>query len=226
VSQGFTYAVDLVLVIDATGSMSSIIERVKASALKFHDDLGRKMNEKGKMVDELRVRVIAYRDFYASDADALVESEFFQLPREQDAFASFVNGIRATGGGDEPETALEALVAAIRSPWTTGGTKRRHAIVVWTDASAHPLERFADAKPVRYPADMPADLSDLTDLWEGQDGMDGSAKRLVLFAPDAYPWTDINNHWEEVLQYPAKAGQGMEEMEYGEVLELIANSIG
>ncbi|HEU5354992.1 MAG TPA: vWA domain-containing protein [Actinocrinis sp.] len=225
-SQGFTYAVDLVLVIDATGSMSSIIERVKASALKFHDDLGRKMTDQNKVIDELRVRVVAYRDFYANDADALVQSEFFELPAEQDAFASFVSGIRAVGGGDEPETALEALVAAVRSPWTTSGTKRRHAIVVWTDASAHPLEKNGDAKPARYPADMPADLSDLTDLWEGQDGMDANAKRLVLFAPDAYPWTDINNHWEEVLQYPAKAGQGMEEMEYSEVLELIANSIG
>lgn len=225
-SQGFSYAVDLVLVIDATGSMSSIIERVKASALKFHDDLNKRMSDKGKTIDDLRVRVVMYRDFYASDADALVESEFFELPRDEGDFAGFVNGIRATGGGDEPETALEALVSAIRSPWTSGGTKRRHIIAVWTDASAHPLEKNADAKPARYPVGVPADFNDLTDLWEGQDAMDLNAQRLVLFAPDAYPWADISNHWENVVQYPSKSGQGMSEMDYGAVLDMIANSLG
>lgn len=224
-TQGFTYAVDIVLVIDATGSMGSIIDRVKSGALRFHDELGKVMAEKDKHVDELRVRVVVFRDYYAGDEEPLVASEFFALPEQQDSFARFVGSIRATGGGDEPENSLEALVTAMRSPWTGSGTKRRHVIVVWTDASAHPLEKKAGSKPARYPADMPADFDALTDLWEGQEVMDSSAKRLVVFAPDAYAWTDISNHWESVLHYPSNSGDGLSEVDYGTILESIANSV-
>ena len=44
--QGPKYAVDLVICIDATGSMSGIIENTKASALNFHQRLEAKMAEK------------------------------------------------------------------------------------------------------------------------------------------------------------------------------------
>jgi hypothetical protein len=223
--QGFTYAVDIVLVIDATGSMGGIIDRVKEGALRFHDELGKVMAEKDKHVDELRVRVVVFRDYYAGDEQPLTASDFFALPEQQGGFAGFVGTIRATGGGDEPENALEALVTAMRSPWTTAGTKRRHVIVLWTDASAHPLEKNAGRKPPRYPADMPADFDGLTDLWEGQEVMDANAKRLLLFTPDAYAWTDISNHWENALHYPSKAGAGLSEVDYGTILESIVNSI-
>ena len=224
--QGFTYSVDLVLVIDATGSMSSIIERVKSSALAFHDDMRKQMAEHDKKVDSLRVRVIGFRDFYAdSAADSLMVSDFFALPEQSSEFASFVNGLRATGGGDEPETALEALAEAIRSPWAKEGAKQRQVIVVWTDASAHPLEKNAGAKPSGYPADMPADLNELTDMWEGQEHVDMSWKRLLLYTPDAYPWTDIVNHWENVLNYTSLAGKGLADKDYNAILDAIANSV-
>lgn len=224
-SQGFTYAVDLVLVIDATGSMSSIIERVKSGALAFHDELGKIMAEKDKHVDELRVRVVVFRDFYARDEDALVASDFFALPGQQEEYARFVSGIRATGGGDEPETSLEALVTAMRSDWTTSGTKRRHVIVVWTDASCHPLEKNAGAKPSNYPSGMPADFDELTDLWDGQEAMNAASKRLVIFSPDAYAWTDIANHWEQTVHYASNAGDGLSDVDYRTILESIVHSV-
>jgi von Willebrand factor type A domain len=223
--QGFTYAVDIVLVIDATGSMTSIIERVKAGAVRFHDELSKVMAEKDKQVDELRIRVVTFRDYYDDDSDALIASDFIALPEQQAELERFVAGIRATGGGDEPETGLEALAEAMRSPWTRSGSKRRHVIVVWTDASNHPLEKNAGAKPPRYPADMPADFDALTDMWEGQDVMDANAKRLVLFTPDAYAWSDISVHWESTLHFPSQAGAGLSDMDYGTILENIANSI-
>ena len=223
-NQGFTYAVDIVFVIDATASMGGIIDQVKAGALRFHDELGDAMGQKGKAVDTLRVRTVVFRDFYAEDAEPLAASEFYTLPGDQDEYTRFVHAIRATGGGDEPENALEALVTAMRSPWTAGGSKRRHVIVVWTDASAHPLERKADDKPRDYPRDMPRDFDELTDFWDGQY-LDASAKRLLLFAPDAYPWSDISNHWESVLHYPSRAGAGLSDIDYDTILQSIANSV-
>ena len=63
-AQGISYSVDVALCIDATGSMSPVIDMVKANALKFHDDLSRVMAEKSKVIDTLRIKVIMYRDYY------------------------------------------------------------------------------------------------------------------------------------------------------------------
>jgi len=224
--QGFTYSVDLVLVIDATGSMAPIIDRVKANAVAFHDNLGKKMTELGKHIDDLRVRVVVFRDFYAdAAADSLIASDFFNLPDQAGAFSAFVDGIRATGGGDEPETALEGLATAIRSPWATEASKQRQVIVVWTDASAHPLEKKDGHKPSGYPADMPANFDDLTDMWEGQTYVHLASKRLLLYTPDAYPWTDIANNWEHCLNFTSKAGEGLADKDYSEILDAIARSV-
>jgi hypothetical protein len=218
--------VDIVLCIDSTASMRNIIERAKAGALKFHDDLMAAMQEKQKMIDELRIKVISFRDYYVDGDDSMRESKFFQLPQESESFTAFVKAIEAKGGGDEPENGLEALALAMKSDWVRTGDKRRHIIVIWTDASTHPLEKHADTKPSIYPASMAPDFDHLTDMWDGQSSnMDYSAKRLVIFAPDAYAWTDISNHWENVLQFQSKAGEGLEEIEYREIIDVVASSI-
>ncbi|GIV38275.1 MAG: hypothetical protein KatS3mg033_0075 [Thermonema sp.] len=222
--QGLHYNVDIVMCIDATGSMSPIIDRVKENALRFYDDLMEVMQQKAKTIDTLRVKVIAFRDFYFDKDKALEMSPFFVLPDEQSRFKSFVDGIVADGGGDEPENGLEALALAIRSEWNKEGDKRRQIIIVWTDASTHPLELHAGAKPQWYPADMPADFDELTDWWEGQY-MSHTAKRLIIYSPDAYAWTDIANHWENTIQYPSKAGEGLSEVDYQTILDAIANSV-
>jgi hypothetical protein len=94
-------------------------------ALRFCDDVQRNLTEKGKNVDQLRVRVLAFRDFKADGVAALQESPFFPLPAERAGFSDFVNGLIAKGGGDAPESGLEAVALAINSPWTTSGDRRR-----------------------------------------------------------------------------------------------------
>jgi hypothetical protein len=225
VSQGITYAVDLVLCIDETGSMGPIIEDVKKHALSFSDDLRKVLDEKGKEIATLRVRVIGFRDFYFDGNNSVEQSDFFTLPDENAKFEAFVTGLRADGGGDEPETGLEALAMAIQSPWEKSGTKNRQLIVVWTDASAHPLEKDAGSKPAGYPNGMPKDLDELTDWWDGQLYMDFSAKRLIIFAPDGSGWSEIGNNWDNTIHLASKAGGGLSDVEYSTILDSIAGSV-
>jgi len=100
---GLGYAVDIVFVIDITGSMHPVIDQVREGALTFHDRLIEDMAAKGKYIDQLRLRAVAYRDFYDAPHDALVETPFFVLPEEEAAFGAFIRGLAADGGGDEPE---------------------------------------------------------------------------------------------------------------------------
>jgi hypothetical protein len=115
---------------------------------------------------------------------------------------------------------------AINSDWTKSGDKRRHVIVVWTDASTHKLGETGKDNPL-YPAVAPANFDELTDWWEDEQGgkMNRSAKRLVIFAPDASAWTEIGLNWNNTIHHPAKAGTGLEDVDYETILSTIVNSI-
>ena len=222
--RGLSYAVDIVFCIDVTGSMTPILDAVKANALGFYDDVQTNLTEKGKNVAQLRVRVIAFRDFAADGDSALEESPFYSLPDERSGFSEFVNGLIAQGGGDAPESGMEAVALGIASPWTSIGDRRRQVIVVWTDQPAHPLD------PSIVPADLasrvPADFSALTDQWEDEQGLMGSSsKRLILFAPDGPGWSDISAVWENVVHNPSQAGGGLSEVDYGTIIDSIGNSV-
>jgi hypothetical protein len=222
--RGLSYAVDIVFCIDVTGSMTPIIDQVKANALRFYDDVQSNLTEKGKNVDQLRVRVLAFRDFAADGGAALQESPFYPLPEDRAGFSDFVSGLMAEGGGDAPESGLEAVALAISSPWATTGDRRRQVIVVWTDQPAQPLD--PSVLPADLSARIPADFSALTDLWENEQGpMGSSSKRLILFAPDGPGWSDISGVWENVVHHPSQAGGGLSEVDYGTIIDSIGNSV-
>lgn len=221
------YTVDIVLCIDATGSMENltgsqkrIINMVKENALRFYDDMLHKMEAKHKPMAQLRVRVICFRDYLADGEEAMKATDFFLLPQQSQEFEACINGIHADGGGDIPEDGLEALAYAIRSKWTTHGVKKRQVIVVWTDAGTHELG-YGKSAP-NYPKGMPENLSVLEDWW---DSMDDYAKRLIIYAPDTNYWNYISENWEKVYHIPSAAGDGMSEHDYGEILDLITNTI-
>lgn len=222
--RGLSYAVDIVFCVDVTGSMTPILDQVKANALRFYGDVQSNLTAKGKNIDELRVRVVAFRDVLADGEAALQESPFFELPGEERGFSGFVNGLVAEGGGDAPESGLEAVALAMTSPWTTRGDRRRQVIVVWTDQPAHPLN--ASALPPAYAGRVPADFSALTDLWEDPQGpLGSSSKRLILFAPDGPGWSDISGVWENVVHHPSQAGSGLSDVDYGTIIDSIGNSV-
>ncbi len=223
--QGLKYFVDVVMCIDCTGSMHGILNTVKKNALKFYDDLKEACLKKNKNITQFRVKVIEFRDYNADQEKGMNETEFFMLPDEMVKFNDFVSGLVADGGGDEPENGLEAVSLAIKSDWTGGGDRRRHIIIVWTDASAHPLESDL-TKNEYYPEDMPADFDEFYDLWQDPDLslMSENEKRLLIFAPDVYPWTDMEP-FDLAIHHPAKAGQGLTDYDYETILHSIVESI-
>ena len=203
--QGLAYHVDIVLCIDATGSMAPIINKVKESALSFYQKFVDEMEKKLKSVQQLRMKVIVFRD-YGVDSEPMTESKFFVLDEEKEEFKNYVNSIEAIGGGDEAESSLEAIALAMKSDWVKTGSVRRHVIILYSDAPALPLGTHKD-KP-GYPSDMPANLAELHERWEEQD-REKRAKRMLIFAPGVEPWT--NMLWDQVFHTPSKAGGGCDE---------------
>ena len=148
------YLVDMVFCIDATASMGPVIQTVKQNVLNFYQDVTRKMAEKNKKISQMRIRLIAFRDYIADQKAAMLATDFFSLPEQSREFAQCVKGIREEGGGDDPEDGLEALAYAIKSKWSSdSGAKKRQVIVVWTDAGTH--EIGYGKKSYNYPKGMP-----------------------------------------------------------------------
>ena len=186
------------------------------------------MRRKGKDVSQTRIRVIAYRDFGADARDALQFTPFFKMPGQARAFESFVRSLATFGGGDEPESGLEALSVAIDSEWERGFDLRRHVIALFTDASAHPLGG-PERTLAQYPPGVPESLSELANRWghtEAQNSvMDDRAKRLLLFVPDVSPWSEIADEWDNVIFFASRAGTGLQELEFKQILDAIASSV-
>lgn len=223
--QSVSYNVDIALCIDSTGSMSPVLDDVKSAALGMYAAIEKKMGEKGKRIDSMRIRVIGFRDFYDKDAPAVEQMpDFVDLRTGTAEFEKFVRSLKPTGGGDEPENGLEALALALNSSWVSASqAKARHIIVFWTDASAHNLERSRSERAVwPYPSGMPSTFDDLTELWSSRPAAN---KRLVLYAPECEPWSVIGSHWDNVIYFPSIAGAGLQEFEFDEILNTIANSM-
>ena len=223
---GIQTLVDLVLVMDATGSMQNLMDNAKANALALHARIKNALAVEHRLTEKIRVKVITFRDVYVDD-EPFTESEFFILQDgegDEPEFRRYVGNIEAEGGGDEPENALEALHMAINADFAQPmqGQKARHIIVMMTDASAHPLDHPERSGCTNYPQGVPTDLLSLQAEWE--EKMNTTARRLLIFAPNAYPWTSVAS-WMDTQYVASAAGKGIDSQQFDAVIATIAGSI-
>ena len=95
--------VDLFFVIDSTGSMSGTISNVKENVATFAQYMG----EKGIT---LRIGLIDFKDITADGNDSTVMHEVGYTPwLSVPDFITELTKVSATGGGDGPETPIDAL---------------------------------------------------------------------------------------------------------------------
>ena len=229
---GATTNADIVFVIDATDSMSPILNTVKNFTMSLHEKVIQGLQQYHRKIKQLRVKVIAFRDYYCDGRMSLDESPFFYLPEENADFKDFVTRIEAKGGGDEPESGLEALALAMGSDWETSGTSKRHAIVLFTDASAHPLEQQLDGIPGNYPSPMLSSYEELMKAWDGElhgeesiYNMDRNARRLILFTPDTAPWNRIRENFDVTVWNPTMQDQGGADLNMDLIINTLCKSL-
>ena len=127
--------VDVVMVMDVTGSMSGTIDMVKNNALDFYELFDGKCKDANIKLTGLTTKVIAYQDINVDGTEAMMISPTYNMPDEKEAFDEYVRGQYARGGGDIPESGLEALAAAFQKPdWGVDDGYHRQVVILWTDA--------------------------------------------------------------------------------------------
>lgn len=140
--------INLALIVDTTGSMGGIINSVKETLKEFVDAIA-------ATNATLRISLIDYKDITAGnggDPTVLHYSPELSIWFENDdveALKTEIGGLRATGGGDGPESALDALGNLIEPDVMTFNSAAAKFAFLITDANyknenTHDLENMKE----------------------------------------------------------------------------------
>lgn len=153
---------DVVFCFDCTGSMNSCIENVKTHVNKFVEGLNA---DQSTLVD-WRMRAFGYGDLEIGE-EMQNSNDFVS---DVASFQSQVSNIKMVGGGDAPESTLDAIIYAYKtSKWRSA----HKIVVIFTDAPAKDIHSSTKAKFAIN--DLNALLNDLTEnhiklfLWGAKD---------------------------------------------------------
>lgn len=209
------FKADVVMCIDATGSMSNIINIVKGNALNFYDDIKRASRKQGKDITDMRIKVVVFRDFLgaASPQESLNESGFFNMPEQEMNLKKYIGEIVPKGGLDHEEIGLDALAFAMNSDWNEASDVKR-VIILWTDAPTKSPQGGGRHKLYT--------LTDISDKWNSEMG---TSKAMILFTPEDPTWKNVVSSMDNVTIHPTTGGGGLSELDYEEILRSISEGI-
>jgi len=137
-------ALDLVFIMDATGSMGSYITSATKNIETICDEIIR--SEELSAPNALRIGLIAYRDHPPQDHTYVTKNFGFSSNIEK--VKKVLKSLYATGGGDGPEAVTAAMKAALDLDWRPRATK---LAVLIADAPPHGIGEYGDGFPTGSP---------------------------------------------------------------------------
>ncbi len=128
--------IDVVFVLDTTGSMSGLIQTAKEKIWSIATTMA-----SAQQAPEIRIGLVAYRD----RGDAYV-TKVVDLSADLDSVYATLMDFEADGGNDTPESVNKALYDAVHNMSWSQGEQAYQAIFLVGDAPPH-----MDYNEVRYP---------------------------------------------------------------------------
>ena len=176
---------DIVFLIDATGSMREAVRDVTNNISMFIDTLNTPDANGRVLVHDWRIRVIGYRGRDTDGSQWLIENPFTSDIAQAKAQLA---ALEAKGGGDEPESLLDAMYVIAQWPSApkdgqVSATEWRHRhdaariVVIFTDASAKPSFKAADGSI--------GAVHDLINTYHSQK------LKVMLYVPDAPIYAEL-----------------------------------
>lgn len=149
---------DLVFLVDVTGSMATCIDALRKNIEAFIDSLNRGDGNNVAPVRDWRGKVVGYRDIETSEGEGIpwfIDNPFV---RDASALKAQLAQLKAAGGGDEPESLLDALYKVATMSATPKGSQAEdpekwryrsdaaRVVIVFTDAPFKETLGVAEAK--------------------------------------------------------------------------------
>jgi hypothetical protein len=100
---------DIVFLIDVSGSMQPCLDALRRNIEVFVDSLSHGDANNAAPVKDWRGKVVGYRDIEASAGEGTRWLDDHPFVRDAVALKAQLGNLRAEGGGDEPESLLDAL---------------------------------------------------------------------------------------------------------------------
>jgi Mg-chelatase subunit ChlD len=123
-------SIELVFVLDTTGSMGGMLEGAKTKIWGIVNDV---MQRRGNANTSIKVGLVAYRD----RGDAYITKVTPLSSNLDDVYAQLMN-LRAEGGGDGPEDVRSAMADALRAAgWSPAGRGAAQIMFLVGDAPPH-----------------------------------------------------------------------------------------
>ena len=199
---------DIVFLMDISGSMAPCISALRANIEMFVDSLSRGDANNSAVIKDWRAKVVGYRDAESAPAEGLPWLVDNQFVRDATAIKAQLGALEAKGGGDEPESLLDALYkvstmeALPKGEQTEDPAKWRYrsdaarVVVVFTDASYKETMSIPEARGGGF-----QDVANVV-----------MANRIILslFAPNFEGYDRLSqldkSEWE-VVEYPGLSPQ-------------------
>ena len=149
---------DVVFLIDVSGSMAPIIDALRKNIEAFVDSLSSGGANNAAPVRDWRGKVVGYRDIEAASSEGLEWIEDHPFVRDTATLKAQLASLQANGGGDEPESLLDALYKVATMEATPKGSQSEdpgkwryrsdaaRVVVVFTDASFKETMSIPEAK--------------------------------------------------------------------------------
>ncbi|MFW9967910.1 MAG: VWA domain-containing protein [Candidatus Thorarchaeota archaeon] len=178
---------DLVFVVDNTGSMGSYIDVTKRKILEIIRTI-----KKEELCHRLRVGLVSYRDHPPEDNTFVTQK--YELTSDTARIEQNIMQMSADGGGDGPEAVDDAMDAANRMEYLLDAAK---VVVLVADAPPHGVE---DGD--RWPDGPPSGIK-----WN-QEAKKAYDKGIVYHTVGCFPEINSYAHGVRVFQEIAETTQG------------------
>lgn len=180
----YKYDIDIVFCLDATKYAAPVFETVKQKVASFVDCLDNLLSEVADM--RFRLKVISFGG-YVLPGRAAIESPFFEMDTEKEAFRKYVQNLKLTTGG-RAEYAYDALSLAMKSDWSNSRVNKRNIIIMFSAAQNVTARSNCPCRT----AGLPASYDELKDWWNGEY-MQGNSyqKFLYIYSASEVLWSDI-----------------------------------
>ncbi|MET0527806.1 MAG: vWA domain-containing protein [Microvirga sp.] len=149
---------DIVFLVDVSGSMSPCIDALRRNIEAFIDSLSRGDANNAAPVRDWRGKVVGYRDIEAAQGEGLPWIVDHPFVRDAGALKTQLGTLQANGGGDEPESLLDALYKVASMEAVPKGSQAEdpakwryrsdaaRVVIVFTDASFKETMSLPEAK--------------------------------------------------------------------------------
>ncbi len=195
---------DVVIVIDTTGSMSSIIAQVKTNAMSIVDRIFSANQYKSP-----RVGLVEFRD---QDSEFVAKTTV-ELTSDKDSVIDAIANLQTGDGGDDPESWYSGIMQGYNQPWRKGARKIMYFIADTEPKDPEPNTGFT-AHDVTQRA-LEIDPVQIYPIWfngfvatKNQDSFQKAANKLaietggrLIKTPDKYLGKLINGNVTKGFDY-------------------------